>query len=107
MVYTPPPPCRYESVSGGQALGQERGEKRTSRRPRRYFSTPAEPAPQLLADDVELAQRTRAYLDMLAETPTDEALWLRFIHFQVSLLNEFNNSFFLLNLLSKRFPIIF
>lgn len=54
------------------------------RRARRYYgagaSSGASSADAL--PDAELAQRTRAYRDMLADNPTDESLWLQFIEFQ-------------------------
>lgn len=71
---------RYVSVAPMAPLGgAARGAGR--RAGGRYFAAPP-PAPDARAD-AELAQRTSAFRDMLAQAPTDEALWLRFIEFQV------------------------
>lgn len=81
---------RYESLAPRCALGvsgaARRGAAARGER-RRYYEAPAAAAPGLDAD-AELAQRTRAFRDLLADAPHDEALWLRFIEFQVRRLRH-------------------
>lgn len=77
---------RYSTLPPRGALGGVGGRTGAARRrARRYYgagaSSGASSADAL--PDAELAQRTRAYRDMLADNPTDESLWLQFIEFQV------------------------
>ncbi|KAH9633794.1 hypothetical protein HF086_005428 [Spodoptera exigua] len=79
-LYYPGRP-QYSTLSSRDALGcPGAGAKAGRRRIRRYYSAGASSADA--SPDAELAQRTRAFRDMLADNPTDESLWLRFIEFQ-------------------------
>nr|XP_049703664.1 uncharacterized protein LOC126056102 isoform X2 [Helicoverpa armigera] len=78
-LYYPGRP-QYEAPAPHAALGAPaRSPRRARRRARRYFAAPAPPpAPP----HHELAQRTRAFRDLLAAAPHDEETWLHFIDFQ-------------------------
>ncbi|CAD0245397.1 unnamed protein product [Spodoptera exigua] len=79
-LYYPGRP-QYSTLSSRDALGcPGAGAAAGRRRIRRYYSAGASSADA--SPDAELAQRTRAFRDMLADNPTDESLWLRFIEFQ-------------------------
>ncbi|XP_047025472.1 uncharacterized protein LOC124634100 [Helicoverpa zea] len=78
-LYYPGRP-QYEAPAPHAALGAPaRAPRRARRRARRYHAAPAPPpAPP----HHELAQRTRAFRDLLAGAPHDEETWLHFIDFQ-------------------------
>lgn len=63
-------------------MGLQKREGRGMKR--RYFEVALNVLPDSLMFDEELAERNKSYRQMLTDQPTDEALWLRFIDFQVS-----------------------
>ncbi|CAH1636262.1 unnamed protein product [Spodoptera littoralis] len=83
-LYYPGRP-QYSTLPPREALGGAGARAEPGRRrARRYYSAGAgsgASSADALPDE-ELAERTRAYRDMLADNPTDESLWLQFIEFQ-------------------------
>ncbi|XP_063891677.1 uncharacterized protein LOC126056102 [Helicoverpa armigera] len=77
-LYYPGRP-QYEAPAPHAALGAPARSPRRAAAARRYYAAPAPPpAPP----HHELAQRTRAFRDLLAAAPHDEETWLHFIDFQ-------------------------
>ncbi|KAJ8723050.1 hypothetical protein PYW08_002962 [Mythimna loreyi] len=79
-LYYPGRP-QYNSVAPRPALGD--APRAAPPRARRYYAAPP-PAPTTPQDDAERASRVAAFRDVLAQNPSDEATWLRFIDFQES-----------------------